>query len=150
MNNIRIESDIGNIVVCAGKYGIDKIYFSDSTQVPLESDDELLNLAKVQIEEYLSGKRKEFFLPLEFEGTDFSIKVWSELVKIPFGETASYSDIAKRIGNPGAARAVGTACGKNPIAIVVPCHRVTGKGNIGGYAYGTAIKKRLLELEKLD
>ena len=101
-----------------------------------------------QINEYLSKKRKEFDLPIKLIGTEFQIKVWNELRKIPYGETCSYSDIANGINNPKAIRAVGMANNKNPIMIVVPCHRVIGKsGKMVGYGGGIELKEYLLKLE---
>lgn len=102
-----------------------------------------------QMEEYFDGKREVFDLKLDWRGeTDFNQKVWAELLKIPFGRTASYSDIAERIGNPTAVRAVGLANRNNPIAIVVPCHRVIGKaGELRGYFYGLDTKMVLLRHE---
>ena len=102
-----------------------------------------------QLEEYFAGKRQAFDLPLLPQGTDFQQRVWQELYKIPYGETVSYGEIAKRIGDPKAARAVGMANNKNPWLIVVPCHRVIGAdGSLVGYGGGSSIKSFLLELEK--
>lgn len=102
-----------------------------------------------ELEEYFEGKRKEFDLPINAEGTEFQMKVWKALCDIPYGETRSYSDIAKAIGNTKAVRAVGGANNKNPIAIVVPCHRVIGKnGSMVGYGGGLPMKEYLLQLEK--
>lgn len=104
-----------------------------------------------QLLEYFHGKRTNFELPLQMEGTPFQKKVWKELLRIPYGETRSYVEIATAIGNPKAARAVGMANHHNPIAIIVPCHRVIGKdGKLVGYASGLAIKKQLLELEGIQ
>ncbi len=102
-----------------------------------------------QIREYLDGKRSEFELPLDLRGTDFQLRVWNALLAIPFGETRSYGDVARTIGAPtGASRAVGTANGSNPVAIVVPCHRVIASGGkLGGYGGGLPLKRRLLALE---
>ena len=101
-----------------------------------------------QLEEYFSGKRESFDIKINPTGTDFQKKVWAGLLKIPYGETKSYSDIAAAVGNKNAQRAVGSACNKNPIMIIIPCHRVVSKnGNSGGFAYGTAIKEKLLKLE---
>ena len=101
-----------------------------------------------QIEAYLQGDLKRFDLPLHLSGTSFQNRVWSELTRIPFGETRSYEDIAKAVGNPAASRATGSACGRNPIAIVVPCHRVIAKnGGLGGYSGGLELKKALLTIE---
>jgi methylated-DNA-[protein]-cysteine S-methyltransferase len=101
-----------------------------------------------QLNEFFAGKRKTFDLPLAPVGTDFQKRVWEELVGIPYGETVSYAELAKRIGREGAARAVGRANATNPIAIVVPCHRVIGAdGSLTGYAYGVERKRQLLEFE---
>jgi len=108
----------------------------------------LLKEAIKQLSEYFGKKRKIFDLPLSLHGTEFQIKVWEELRKIPFGETYSYAKLAAAIGNPKACRAVGMANNKNPIAIIIPCHRVIGRdGSLTGYAGGLEIKKNLLELE---
>lgn len=105
--------------------------------------------AYVQLKEYFEGKRQKFELPIKLEGTEFQVKVWKALAEIPYGETISYGELADRIGNPKAARAVGGANNKNPIMIVIPCHRVIGaNGSLVGYAGGIEVKKRLIELEK--
>lgn len=110
---------------------------------------ELTERAFGQLEEYFSGKRKVFDLPFKMNGTAFQMKVWQELLKIPYGDTVSYSEIAERIGCSEGARAVGGAVHNNPLWIIVPCHRVVGKnGKLTGYAGGTEMKKTLLELEK--
>lgn len=101
-----------------------------------------------QIREYLSGERKEFDLEIKLEGTEFQKAVWREMLKIPYGETRTYSEIAAAINRPKAVRAVGTACGKNKFLIVVPCHRVVAKNGLGGYAFGLEIKQKLLKLEQ--
>jgi O-6-methylguanine DNA methyltransferase len=108
----------------------------------------LLVEAVRQLEAYFRGELREFQLPLDFEGTDFQKRVWRQLQTIPYGQTRSYSEIAQAIGRPRAVRAVGAANGANPIAIVVPCHRVIGaNGTLVGYGGGLPLKKRLLELE---
>jgi O-6-methylguanine DNA methyltransferase len=97
---------------------------------------------------YLDGKLKQFTVPLDMRGTEFQKKVWQQLLKIPYGKTASYGDIARAVGSHGASRAVGGASHKNPIPIVVPCHRVVGaSGSLVGYGGGIELKKKLLELE---
>ena len=102
-----------------------------------------------QLDEYFQGKRKEFDLPLAYAGTPFQESVWRELQKIPYGETRSYEDIAVGIGNPKAVRAVGQANNRNPILLLIPCHRVIHKnGDISGFACGIETKKYLLELER--
>lgn len=101
-----------------------------------------------QFQEYLAAKRREFTIPLHQVGTPFQLKVWKELLRIPYGETRSYGDIAIKVENLKGQRAVGMANNKNPISVMVPCHRVIGKnGKLTGYAGGLAIKQRLLELE---
>lgn len=101
-----------------------------------------------QLEEYFKGKRREFDLPLAPEGTSFQRTVWAELQNIPFGQTISYGELARRIQNPKAVRAVGLANGRNPLSIVIPCHRVIGaNGKLTGYGGGLERKKKLLEME---
>ncbi|MFW5497657.1 MULTISPECIES: methylated-DNA--[protein]-cysteine S-methyltransferase [unclassified Maridesulfovibrio] len=104
-----------------------------------------------QIEEFLSGSRSEFNVKLNPQGTDFQKRVWSELCKIPCGETRSYKEIAIALGNENASRAVGTANGKNPVPLIIPCHRViAADGSLAGFAHGTKIKQKLLDIEKSD
>lgn len=107
----------------------------------------LLEKAKEEIEEYFQGKRKTFDLPLDAKGTEFQKRVWKELLDIRYGETLSYGEIGDRIGTK-AYRAIGNACGKNPIPILIPCHRVVGKDNIGGFALGLDLKRKLLDMER--
>ena len=102
-----------------------------------------------EIQEYLEGKRTEFGLPLDLRGTPFQLEVWSSLREIPYGETRSYAEIARALGRPDAVRAVGAANGANPLALVVPCHRVIGSdGRLAGYAGGLSLKARLLAMEQ--
>lgn len=111
----------------------------------------LTNEAATQLMEYFAGKRRTFSLPLAPKGTPFQKEVWQALSSIPYGQTRSYADIAAQVGRPKAFRAVGMANNRNPIPIVIPCHRVVGSsGDMVGYAYGTKIKRYLLELEGLD
>ncbi|MFL2104900.1 methylated-DNA--[protein]-cysteine S-methyltransferase [Desemzia sp. FAM 23991] len=115
----------------------------------LEENNEFMQSYQMLLEEYFQGTRKEFDVPLDIKGTNFQEMVWRELLNIPYGETRTYSDIADAVGNPKAIRAVSGAIGKNPVAIVVPCHRVIGKnGKLTGYRGGLEMKKELLELEK--
>jgi len=105
--------------------------------------------AKEELQQYFAGQRHDFSVPLDVEGTPFQKKVWKALSEIPYGEVRSYGDIAKRVGNPKASRAVGTANGRNPVAIIVPCHRViAGDGTLGGFGGGLTNKTYLLTLEK--
>jgi len=109
----------------------------------------LLKEAIKQLDEYFSGQRIEFDLPLQFSGTEFQKEVWKALINIPYGETRSYKDIAIEIGNPKACRAVGGANNKNPIILICPCHRVIGaSGKLVGYGGGMDMKEYLLNLEK--
>jgi methylated-DNA-[protein]-cysteine S-methyltransferase len=104
---------------------------------------------RTQLEEYFAGRRTSFDVPLAMEGTGFQRLVWSALLEIPYGETVSYGEIARRVGEPGAARAVGVANGSNPIAVIVPCHRVIGaNGTLTGYGGGLERKRLLLDLER--
>ena len=113
-----------------------------------ERETPLLAEAMRQLAEYFAGERREFELPLAPEGTPFMRRVWAELVKVPYGATATYGEIAERIGNPGGSRAVGLANNRNPIAIIIPCHRIIGSsGKLVGYAGGVELKERLLALE---
>ena len=115
----------------------------------VQKETELIKNTKQQLDEYFAGKRKKFDIPIKLEGTDFQIKVWKELLKIPYGETCTYLDIAKHIGNPKAYRAVGMANNKNKIMIIIPCHRVIGSNKkLVGYAGGLNVKEKLLKLEK--
>ena len=108
----------------------------------------LLGLATGQLEEYFNARRRAFELPLDLRGTPFQQRVWNALLEIPYGETRSYAELARSIGEPKAFRAVGAANGANPIAIIIPCHRVVSSGGgLGGYGGGVPLKRRLLALE---
>ena len=108
----------------------------------------LLCQAKEQVEQYFAGTRKTFSLPVSLEGTPFQRKAWAAMSRIPFGKAISYSEQAELMGEPGKARAVGMANGRNPVCLIVPCHRVVGKnGNLTGYAFGLDIKRSLLAFE---
>jgi len=147
-----------NVVYMNSKVGIIEIQSSDGKIISLdfvneklyaEKSEEVLENAKIQLNEYFNGERKKFDLPLKLDGTDFRLKVWKELQNIPYGITCSYKDIAIKIGNKNAFRAVGGANNKNKIAIIIPCHRVIGSnGSLVGYESGVERKKVLLDLEK--
>ena len=107
----------------------------------------VLKEAARQLEEYFGRERTAFDIPMELDGTDFQREVWAELSLIPYGETISYGELARRVGRPRGPRAVGQANGKNPIAIAVPCHRVVASSGIGGYGGGLPMKRALLTLE---
>jgi methylated-DNA-[protein]-cysteine S-methyltransferase len=115
----------------------------------VEIDDEILQNTKKQLDEYLSGERKKFNIPIIMVGTDFQKSVWNALMKIPYGTTSTYLQIAKNINNEKAVRAVANANGANAIGIIIPCHRIIGSsGKLVGYGGGLSVKKRLLNLEK--
>ena len=115
----------------------------------IQHKNEVIETAISQISEYLEGNRKHFNIPLRLEGTEFRMKVWNEMRKIPYGETITYKELARRIGSPDACRAVANACGANPFPILIPCHRVVASGGkTGGYTGGLDIKEALLEIEK--
>lgn len=117
----------------------------------VEENNETLEETKRQLEEYFSGERTEFNIPLHLVGTDFQKSVWEELVKIPFGKTESYLGLSQKLGNEKAIRAVASANGANAISIIIPCHRIIGSnGELTGYAGGIPAKKKLLQLEKND
>lgn len=110
---------------------------------------ELLSMTTIQLDEYFQGKRTTFSLPFKLTGTPFQLAVWKELQNIPYGQTTSYKEIAQKINKPKAYRAVGMANNKNPLPIIIPCHRVIGSnGKLIGYAGGLKLKNYLLELEK--
>lgn len=135
-------------IICIDPVGEDED-LEKNTVDKKSNDYKLCEKAIKELEEYFLGKRREFDLPLDAKGTEFQMKVWKALLDIPYGETRSYSDIAYAIGNSKAVRAVGGANNKNPIAIVVPCHRVIGKnGSMVGYGGGLPMKEYLLALEK--
>jgi methylated-DNA-[protein]-cysteine S-methyltransferase len=124
-----------------------RLYDSISKQYQRQSS-QIINKAIYQLDEYFNHKRTDFELPICAEGTDFQNKIWKELLKINYSETTSYGEIAKQINSPKASRACGAAIGKNPISIIIPCHRIIGKsGDLTGYAGGIELKKWLLSHE---
>jgi methylated-DNA-[protein]-cysteine S-methyltransferase len=146
------EADFGGLGLWleASTDGIRAISFNPSAVAAGVRNDRnpLLAQAVSQLRDYFASRLREFHLPLDAAGTPFQKRVWGELVKIPYGETRTYAQVAAAIGSPLAVRAVGAANGANPIAIVVPCHRVIGaSGKLVGYGGGLALKRRLLELE---
>ncbi len=142
-----LSSPLGFLIIRSDGRSINGISFSE-TDLQTQISCEVLEVCKDQLEGYFSGKTIAFDLLLQLEGTEFQQKVWAELLKIPYGETITYMELAVRLGDPKAVRAVGTANGRNPLAIVIPCHRVIGAGNkLTGYAGGIWRKKILLELE---
>lgn len=150
-NTFSYKSNVGEIWIVENGTAITKLYFPEEKQPQgiVVQETQLLKRAGEQLVDYLAGKRKTFDLPLAPKGTEFQQHVWKALQEIPYGETRSYGDIAKRIDNPKAYRAVGMSNNKNPLPIFIPCHRVIGtNGKLVGYAGGLAIKEYLLKLEK--
>jgi methylated-DNA-[protein]-cysteine S-methyltransferase len=143
-----INTPIGPLTLQASEKGLASIHFGSAVPPHAVLDERALREAMGQLQEYFNGTRTRFDLPLDIGGTSFQLAVWNELKKIPFGETRTYGEIARSIGKPGAARAVGMANHENPVAIVIPCHRVVGSdGSLTGYAGGLDLKKKLLEIE---
>jgi len=150
----HMESPVGRLLLAGGRAGLKWIGFSEGrAAIKPEPDwlpsDQYLTEAIRQLDAYFRGELRSFDLPLVLEGTTFQKTVWQELLKIPYGATVSYREIARRIGKLKAVRAVGAANGRNPLPIVVPCHRVIGSdGSLTGYGGGLQIKEFLLELER--
>ena len=153
----RYESPLGPMIVAATARGLAGVWFEgqrhmpDSSAWPLQPEHPVLRQAQAQLQEYFTGARSAFDLPLDLQGgTAFQQSVWQELLAIPAGGTTSYGVLSQRIGQPAAVRAVGAAVGRNPVSIVVPCHRVVGSnGSLTGYAGGLERKTALLRLERL-
>jgi len=143
------KSEIGIIEIAGTEDGILSVNFVEEKSMGRSEIPSHLKECVEQLDEYFRGKRKEFSVKIEVQGTDFQKKVWTELMKIPFGQTASYKDVADAIGNAKAVRAVGNANGKNKIGIIIPCHRVIGNdGKLVGYGSGIWRKEWLLNHEK--
>jgi methylated-DNA-[protein]-cysteine S-methyltransferase len=152
MTYTSMESPIGPLLLAGDERGLSLVYFVNgrrpkSPRTWLEDEKPFKEVVR-QLQAYFEGKLKHFELPLVLEGTEFQLLVWRNLQKIPYGETVSYGQLAKRVGSPDAARAVGLANGSNPIPIIIPCHRVIGSnGDLTGFGGGLPIKKKLLALE---
>ena len=143
-----MDSPLGPLTLASSPWGLMSVRFG--LHVPSDGviDDAANREAREQLREYFDGKRTQFNLPLDVSGTPFQMAVWHELQKVPYGSTCSYIDIARLLGKPGAARAVGMANHENPLAIVIPCHRVVGSnGSLTGYAGGLHLKQQLLGIE---
>ncbi len=148
MESLSFHSPIGPLTIYENEGFIVRVDFSENKTT---SKSPLILECKKQLDEYFQKKRKEFDLPLKPQGTKFQTDVWNALRTIPYGECVSYKDVATMINNPKAVRAVGGANNKNPIAIIIPCHRVIGSdGKLVGYGGGIDIKINLLELEGYD
>ena len=140
---------IGHLTIASDGNAITELAFGACALSGTEKPSELTNRAANQLQEYLAGKRTAFDLPLALRGTPFQKRVWAELLAIPYGQTRTYSEVARALGNPSSVRAVGAASGKNPLLILVPCHRVVAaNGRLGGYAGDPKAKEFLLELEE--
>ncbi len=149
-----MDSSYGPLTLVADDGVLCGLYMTDQRHRPPEEtfgerDDTFFGEAVDQLEAYFAGELKDFTLELRLKGTEFQRRVWEELRRIPYGETRTYGDLAHALGNPAASRAVGLANGRNPIGIIVPCHRVVGAdGSLTGYGGGLDRKRRLLEFEK--
>ena len=143
-----MDTPIGKLCIEVEGGFVTGVYMADGVCDREECRQEILTETRKQLQEYFDGKRKEFNLPILLRGTEFQKKVWQGLCTIPYGETRSYKELAELVGNPKAVRAVGGANNKNPIMIIVPCHRVIGAdGSLVGFGGGLEVKKYLLELE---
>ncbi|MGI9273281.1 MAG: methylated-DNA--[protein]-cysteine S-methyltransferase [Endozoicomonas sp.] len=155
MNYEIVESPFGTLLLVSDGKALLRLEFIDleggfepETDWKLQADT-VLQATRKQLGEWCAGERQAFDLPLAPQGTDFQQQVWQQLRRIPFGETSTYGELAAVLGKPKAARAVGAANGKNPISLIIPCHRVNGSdGSLTGYAWGLERKKQLLEFER--
>jgi len=149
-----LDSPYGPLTLVATDGILSNLYMTDQRHRPAQEtfgvrDDRPFGEAIDQLEAYFAAELKEFTLELHLHGTPFQRSVWEQLLRIPYGETRSYGDLAAALGNPGASRAVGLANGKNPVSIIVPCHRVVGSnGSLTGYGGGLERKQRLLDFEQ--
>ena len=143
-----VPSPVGPLTLTQEDQALTGLHFGEHPQQGAEGPTPLLEEAARQLEEYFAGQRKEFSLPLAPKGTEFQLRVWQALLQIPYGETRSYGELAAMVGNPKACRAVGGANHRNPLSILIPCHRVVGTGgSLTGYAGGLSVKEFLLKLE---
>jgi O-6-methylguanine DNA methyltransferase len=151
----RTRSPVGPLFLAASAKGLVRLEFEarmmklDSNAIELRESKAALAPFIRQLDQYFAGERREFTIPLDLRGTEFQLACWRALLEIPYGETRSYADIARAIGHPKAFRAVGMSNNRNPVAIVVPCHRVIASGgSLCGYGGGLDIKRKLLDLER--
>ena len=148
-----IGSPVGGLLLGASPVALQVLRFTDSAQLEVgaRQPHPLLDRAQQQLEEYFAGRRRKFEIPLAYDGSPFQKRVWAGLLGIGYGETSSYIELARRIGDENSLRAVGQANGQNPIAIVIPCHRViNASGELGGFGGGALRKQYLLDLERGD
>lgn len=150
----QYQSPHGTMLIAATSKGLAGVYFKGQKHFPKRRDWQrdtrhpVLRQAKRELAEYFAGKRKRFDVALDPQGTPFQRSVWKSIAKVDFGRTITYGELAQRSGHPGSARAAGAATGRNPLSIIVPCHRIVGaSGGLTGYAGGLARKRALLELE---
>ena len=145
-----LQTNLGPWYICQQGQAIVRLSIGETPPFAAEKQDtDLLKQARRQITEYLAGMRTSFNLPLEPAGTPFQKAVWEALLRIPYGETVCYGDLAQMVGRPKGARAVGGACHQNPIPLIIPCHRVVGKdGSLTGFGLGLDMKIALLNLEQ--
>jgi methylated-DNA-[protein]-cysteine S-methyltransferase len=149
MRYAEMDSPIGPLTVASTSKGLSAVHFGYAVPAGALVDQEANRAVIEQLTEYFSRRRTVFELSLDASGTPFQEEVWRALLEIPYGQTRSYGEIAKFIGKPGAARAVGMANHENPVAIVIPCHRVVGQdGKLTGYAGGLDLKRQLLSIER--
>lgn len=149
--SVELPSPLGHIRATATAHGISALTFVECSgdAAPASGPNPHLEKLRAELDRYFDGKLRAFTVPLDVRGTQFRGRVWEELRRIPFGETISYVELARRIGNPKASRAVGGANGANPVCIVIPCHRViAADGALGGYSAGLGRKEKLLALER--
>lgn len=143
------NTPVGRVTIASNGCAITAIAIGEVCFPGARKPAPLTNDAANQLQEYLAGRRRYFDLPLDPAGSPFQKKVWQEMMDIPYGNTKTYGEVACAVGSPRGARAVGMAANRNPIAIVIPCHRVLASdGKLGGYAYGAGVKRFLLDLER--
>jgi len=151
-----MPSPLGNVLLVANRDALCGAYFHDQKYLPPidaawqeDNSSAVLRAAHAQLDQYFAGSRKRFELPLAPNGTSFQRAVWNAIAQVPWGETLTYAALASRAGHPGSARAAGAATGRNPLSIIVPCHRIVGSdGSLTGYAGGLDRKQKLLALER--
>lgn len=154
LHALRLDTVVGPLTLCSDGTALTGVYFDRHAGAPALdvrglTPDPVVRQAAAQLEAFFEGKRRSFDVPLRAGGTPFQRAVWAALLTIPFGETITYAELARRVGRPNASRAVGAANGKNPFSILVPCHRVIGAGGaLTGYAGGVENKRRLLDFER--
>jgi methylated-DNA-[protein]-cysteine S-methyltransferase len=150
---LETASPAGTLMVAASEQGLAILSFRSeealsSRKIEFVRDDSALAPYTTQLSEYLTCKRRDFDFPLDLRGTAFQLRCWNQLLRIPYGQVITYAELARRVGSPNGFRAVGHANGQNPIAIIVPCHRVIASdGTLGGYGGGLPMKQWLLDLE---